>query len=412
MSSMVVNNILRRKGRTLITIIAVAVSCALLVSMLSVSEGILANARDAIAKSKDDIRISGSITGLHDMMEKFDEDERVQLTNPSLYHSLTFSVPPSGSILPALCDGVIPERSNVFMTKEQKSKVDGSFTHQGDPFYQNGTYENGVDSPLFTGEIMISKHIATDFNLSLGDEISLTHENRSVDFSIVGVFELEVNEDSPFRLYFVNMHLSELQYLASEPEDTNEEIDAGDGLSLYLKEEVRTGSSKIDAFVSELEEEYPYFTVTTKKDQNEAIEDSVTLSKAYYGALGSVAVSIGMLFVICIVIMNIAERTKEIGILRALGISRRSIFQMFFLESFLMVFMGSVLGVLMGVMGSHYLGEYIAGSFGIERDITLVTPWLIIFSMGITTALGSLASVYPGYRASRMKIVEAMKNVG
>ena len=221
---------------------------------------------------------------------------------------------------------------------------------------------------------------------------------------------MDLRDDSDFRIHVIVIHLSELQYLTVLPGTPTSEYDVADTMQLYLTDDVRTSVSKVSTYAEELKEEYPFYQVQTKEDQIEAIERSVTFSEAYYTALGSVTILIGMLFVVCVVIMNIAERTKEIGILRAIGISKRTIFTMFFIESLSMVFMGSIFGVLLGIFGSHYLGEYIGQSIGFERDITLVTPSLVILSIVATNVMGSLASIYPGIRASRMKIVEAMRN--
>ena len=121
---------------------------------------------------------------------------------------------------------------------------------------------------------------------------------------------------------------------------------------------------------------------------------------------------ISLLFVASVMIMSVYERTNEIGMMRAIGISRRTIFAGTFGEGLFLVIIGALLGLIPGYFGSVVFGNYMAASIGISESFTAFTPSMIVNALFEVIVLGSIFTIYPSWKAARMNILDALKHTG
>jgi putative ABC transport system permease protein len=108
-------------------------------------------------------------------------------------------------------------------------------------------------------------------------------------------------------------------------------------------------------------------------------------------------------------IMSIFERTNEFGMMRAIGVSKKTLFVQTLLESMVLVVAGAIVGLIFGYFGSNALGDYLRSLTGINREFTAYTPELIMQSLFLVIVFGTLISLYPAWQASRKKVVEALR---
>jgi len=104
--------------------------------------------------------------------------------------------------------------------------------------------------------------------------------------------------------------------------------------------------------------------------------------------------------------MSVAERTREIGIKRAIGGSRRRIIRELVTEAALIGFIGGVMGLLLGAIVVVLANEAGRSSGTILFDLT---PGTAIFAVAFSTILGMLAGVIPAWSAARLDPVEALR---
>jgi putative ABC transport system permease protein len=107
------------------------------------------------------------------------------------------------------------------------------------------------------------------------------------------------------------------------------------------------------------------------------------------------------------------ERTNEIGIMRAIGITKTDVCKLFLLESMLMGFLGGLGGVLMGVaagsltnIGVNMLAVRFGGS---AIDLFYVPGWFVTVIIVFSTCIGFLTGLYPSLRASRLNPLDALR---
>ncbi|MDP4090547.1 MAG: FtsX-like permease family protein, partial [Bacillota bacterium] len=112
--------------------------------------------------------------------------------------------------------------------------------------------------------------------------------------------------------------------------------------------------------------------------------------------------------------MSIYERTRSIGILKALGASRREIRKLFIFESGVMGFIGGILGTLFSLINvgiiKFFLNSYLKSKGVTDMPKLFSTPiWLVLGTIGFAILISVLAGLYPAGRASRLDPVESLR---
>jgi len=102
-------------------------------------------------------------------------------------------------------------------------------------------------------------------------------------------------------------------------------------------------------------------------------------------------------------LVTVTERTREIGIRRAIGAERRSIVVQFLIEAAMICGIGGVIGILFGV-----LGTLIAGKLLLKMTI-FPAAWITLFAFLLSVALGILFGIYPAAKAAKLQPVEALR---
>ncbi|WP_340820441.1 ABC transporter permease [Methanolobus sp. WCC4] len=140
-------------------------------------------------------------------------------------------------------------------------------------------------------------------------------------------------------------------------------------------------------------------------DQIEILEQTNQLSAALTSLLTSVAfisLLVGSIGIMNIMLVTVAERTREIGLLKSLGYSEKDILALFIIESMIVGVIGGVLGTLLGIAGALVANDIL--------DVPDVFPVSLIFlGFFVSLLVGLVAGVYPARKAARMNPVEALR---
>ncbi|HJP96468.1 MAG TPA: ABC transporter permease [Candidatus Saccharimonadales bacterium] len=130
------------------------------------------------------------------------------------------------------------------------------------------------------------------------------------------------------------------------------------------------------------------------------------------GGIGGIALVVAAVGVVNTMIMSILERTREIGVMRAVGARRGTVSRLFTFEAALLGFFGGVFGLLIGwvltLIANPFLNKQLASNNITSSNIITLPPWLILSVIGLTTIIGILAGLYPARRAARLDPVEAL----
>ncbi len=185
--------------------------------------------------------------------------------------------------------------------------------------------------------------------------------------------------------------------------DTLKKLDVPTAAGMTL---VRTdGSDGTRAAVQKALAEFPTQTVQTKTEYLDAINKQVDqILMMFYGLL-AMSVIISIFGIVNTLVLSVHERTREIGMLRAIGATRRQLGQMVRYESVITAVIGGVLGTLVGIAMSYVLVTQIGGD-----GLVFSLPWLQLgVFLILAVVVGVVAAVLPARRAADTRILEAIQ---
>lgn len=149
-------------------------------------------------------------------------------------------------------------------------------------------------------------------------------------------------------------------------------------------------------------------------DMLEELNQFFLIVQLILGGIGSVALLVATIGIINTMTMAILERNREIGVMKVIGATIPNIKLMFLTEAALIGILGGVWG-----LGSSYLivrvvnavaGNMMQQGMGLSGDLAVIPPWLALFALGFSVVIGLLAGLYPASKAARISPLEAIRN--
>ena len=274
----------------------------------------------------------------------------------------------------------------------------------------NDPYRDGMVSGSFlTADdregLLVGQTLADKLGLKVGDQISLSvnTSNGDVDeqpFTIRGIYSTQIGGFDGITVFLP---------LAKAQTITQTENHAST-IFVLLKDSTQT-----DAVVAALTA--PDYQVLSWQKMNEIILQTETMANSYISLMYLIVLAITASVIINTLIMSVYERTREIGILSAIGMKGRRIMALFLAESSLLAVGGVIMGLILGGLAVAYFTKY---GFSIENmGVTGILIGNTIYAQLtmedtvnlsiLTFVVTLLAGLYPAVMASRMEPVEALR---
>ncbi|WP_405922412.1 ABC transporter permease [Streptomyces sp. NBC_00122] len=245
------------------------------------------------------------------------------------------------------------------------------------------------------GSMSVGSIYATAHHVKLGDELTVAFTGGSaVKLKVAAITSDEGTFDSG--MMFVSTAVAQ----ANVPADRMP-------LPFMLLASAKDGESDAAAYqaVKAAVAEYPQYDVRNRADYKQALKDQVgQLLNMVYGLLG-LAIIVAVLGVVNTLALSVVERTREIGLMRAIGLSRRQLRRMIRLESVVIALFGALLGLGLG-MGWGATAQQLLALEGLK---VLEIPWPTILGVFAASAfVGLFAALVPAFRAGRMNVLNAI----
>jgi putative ABC transport system permease protein len=123
----------------------------------------------------------------------------------------------------------------------------------------------------------------------------------------------------------------------------------------------------------------------------------------FLGAIAGISLLVGGIGIMNIMLVSVTERTREVGIRKAVGATKRDILLQFLLEAIVLSFLGGLLGISLGIGGAHLVSN-------LSPDLTTkVTAGTLALAAGVASAVGLVFGVYPAMRAANLRPIEALR---
>ena len=145
------------------------------------------------------------------------------------------------------------------------------------------------------------------------------------------------------------------------------------------------------------------FTVTNQNDTLAALSTITTTFTILLGSIGGISLLVGGIGIMNIMLVSVNERTREIGIRKAVGARRRDILMQFLIEAIALTGTGGILGILLGWGITEVVKR-------VQPDVLVViTAGTVAVAVGVSVAIGIIFGLYPAMRAARLHPIEALR---
>ncbi|MBK3564947.1 MULTISPECIES: ABC transporter permease [unclassified Streptomyces] len=179
----------------------------------------------------------------------------------------------------------------------------------------------------------------------------------------------------------------------------------GQDSTLYVNAASGTGADQLRKALDTTLKPYPQVQVRDEADYKKLVHDQIAVLLYLVYALLGLAIVIAVLGVVNTLALSVVERTREIGLLRAIGLGRRQLRRMIRLESVVIAVFGAVLGLGLGLVWGVSAQQVLA----LQGMKALAVPWTTIVAVVIGSAVvGIVAALLPALRASRMNVLAAI----
>ncbi len=148
------------------------------------------------------------------------------------------------------------------------------------------------------------------------------------------------------------------------------------------------------------------FSISSQQETIDTLEETTDTFTIFLGAIASISLLVGGIGIMNIMLVSVTERTREIGIRKAMGAKRRDILFQFMTEATLLSLGGGGAGVLLGLGVSRLIDDT---SFGNQTFQTAFSGDIGLLALAVSAAIGLFFGIYPAVRASRLHPIEALR---
>lgn len=283
-----------------------------------------------------------------------------------------------------------------------------------------GGYEAGTVFAAGQPEVVFSFDVAQRLGggepLPIGTSIGLLFLDGRIDnVTLVGIL---AQEDNPFVQFTAGQVFAPIDRYYSFPKQTSpvtgDPVRVFDGMAILgdsprdleeLADAVEGYLTTSDSDAAGFQVEGTVILVATASDITQQIGqifDQITL---FISAIGGVSLLVGAIGIANIMLVSVTERTREIGVMKAIGAQDREILSLFLLEAFLIGLAGAVIGIALGVAGGWSIIK--SGLFG--DDFPFVLPWdWLGYSVLVGIGVGVVAGFLPARRATKIQPIQAL----
>ena len=361
----ILKNPFRRKNSAILAIVGIAIGIIVIVALGGITDGLVNTFEDTIHAGGADFQISGKETGDSAYgTNTIDASWTDRISNVSgvdeaypIYVVLT-SV---GDDYMNTLIGIDPKGANLADISLKEGRL----------------FEDGVK------EVILGEIYAEDNDYEIGDTIEIGDD----DFEVVGIYQ--TGDSNMAGGVFTSI---------SEVGDLMDDKDSISNIYVKVKkgEDPQNVADRIDAEYGD------NITTITSVMEMEQMADMLNMLKASTWAISLLAIVVGGLGIINTMLMSVFERTREIGVLKAVGWSNKRILMMIVGESLVITIVSAIIGSLIGFLVCTLLSPQI----GITP---LFTPKIFIQAFSVAIAVGVLGGIYPAIKAIKLPPTEALR---
>jgi len=373
-------NIKANKLRSALTMLGLIIGIASVIVLVGIGNGATSDVQSQVQSLGADI-LTVSITSSDESLSEDDLDDLADL-----YY--IEAVAPYKSISATI------SRETTTSSKASILATNNNFLDVTNLTLAEGRTISIIDVENRNKVCIIGSSLATTL-FSLTDPVGETVEIDGDSYTVVGLLEsagssMGIDVDEMLLIPYTTA-----RYLG---EDTSIS-------TLYVKVEsedyIDTVKEEIESFIREtLEISSDYYSVSSQDSVLDTMSDITNTMSLLLAGIASISLIVGGIGVMNVMLVSVTERTKEIGIRKALGAKRKDILLQFLIESLVLSVLGGILGVIIGI-GVGYYAENLGYTFNASVGIVLI-------SFSFSAIIGLVFGIFPAYRAAKLNPIDAL----
>ena len=266
-------------------------------------------------------------------------------------------------------------------------------------FEEGGKFGKNDRREIIIGNHYKSKPIFSK-PVKAGDKFLINGE----EFKVKGILEIIGNPDDDRTIIMPIEDLKEVFGTGDKVDYIMVQINEGEN----IKEVANNVERKLRNFRN-VDEKTQDFTILTPEELLAIFGTILTVITAFLGGVAAISLLVGAIGITNTMYTSVLERTKEIGVMKAIGASNRDVLFIFLIESGLLGLVGGIIGVILGI-GAVKSIEYIAfQQLGTKLLQAAIPIWLIVVCLLFAFLIGSISGSLPAWQASKTNVVDALR---
>jgi putative ABC transport system permease protein len=325
-------------------------------------------------------------------------------------NSITQSIPEVASVAPEV-DGTAQLS---FQGQNVNTRVVGTT-----PDYQDvrnfhpasGTFFTDTDVSATTPVVVLGANVASELFGTIdpvGQEIRLSRGSTALPFQVLGVMASKGgtalgNQDDqvfiPLTTLVSKVQVARTSNGSYEISTINVEVSSAN--------EMTSAENDITALLEEEHNEVtPDFTIQSQEDTVATLTASTRTFTLLLGSIAAISLIVGGIGIMNIMLVSVTERTREIGIRKAMGARRQDILLQFLVESLTVSILGGALGVVLGIGIAHVAN---GRTLGTDTFYTSVSTGSVLMAFLVSACIGVFFGLYPAMRAAQLNPIQALR---
>lgn len=382
---MAIKSIIGNKGRSFLTMLGVIIGVGSVITAVAFAQGSTASITDSI-KGLGSNLITISITGrgsnrqiTYAQLQEYanENSDTISMIAPTVTNSMTLKA------------GTLSRTTSVIGTSEEYEYIKSKHVSAG-------RFITSFDNDNKLKTVVIGTAVANDLYVGV-DPVGQSMKINGELFKVVGLFqETDGGQDSSDDDQVI-IPVTVAQRLSRNGTIRNFTVQAVDANNVELV------MANLTTFLTSVYGDEDSFRVMNQAQILETLNSITDTLMIVLGGIAAISLVVGGIGIMNIMLVSVTERTREIGIRKAIGAKRKSIMIQFLIEAIMITGIGGILGILMGVACIHF----IIGGFNITTPV--YSSFWMILSFGISLGVGIIFGLFPAYKAARLNPIDALR---
>ena len=394
-------NIKERLSRSILTLLGIAIGIMAIISLMGIGEGMNVAVEGELSSLSDTIIVNvgegfsifsgGQIedTGEYLTERDINDIERIpgiKEVNTQLTGIASISFNGLENAVMTTVTGMEIESMNILYGPEDLSK--GTMLMEGD------------QSKVLIGHSVAYEYF--DNEISIGNRIRINGKK----FFVNGIFRQEgfggvsTNDD------LILLTTRDFQ------KATGEKNIYVASATVYDVNEVESIALEIERVINENHGEEDFASATSMSSILDSIQSIMGILQTVLIAIASIALIVASIGIMNTMLTSVMERTREIGIMKAIGATNKDVMSIFIIEGLLLSLVGGASGIIIGIFGSQGVAALLsnmgAGGGGMPLE-PVITFMAVALGLSVSMIVGIVSSIYPAWKAARMSPIEAVR---